>query len=901
VVDAVKPPRNPSHTPVFQTLLAWQTQDEGRLSLPGIEATPTDTALRTAQFELTLGLRESAQGIEGGINYATALFDRATVARYADYWQRLLSAMVEDEAAPVSGLPLLGADERTQVLHAWNATASDYPRDACVGELFAAQASARPDAVALVWGEQRVSYAALNRRANQIAHWLGAQGIGRGARVALSLSRGVPLLETVLGVLKAGAAYVPMAPDLPQARVAFLLDDAQPALLIADATAQLPDTPDASRLSGIPVVKLETLADELSAQPDHDPAVAQMHATQLAYVIYTSGTTGTPKGVQVSHRNVVNFCCWCRDAGLLAAGVRMTQFAPYTFDASAGEIFAGLLTGAELHLLDEQTIQSPPRLQSYLSAQQIGFAALPPAYLQQMDPVLAPAGLKLLTAGSAPTPELVRRWAGRGEYVNGYGPTETTILSTTTALSADEVRISIGRPIANTQVYVLDAHRQPVPVGVTGELWIGGDGVTPGYLNREALTAERYVSDPFSGAADARMYRTGDLGRWSTDGSLEFVGRNDFQVKIRGFRIELGEIEAKLIECAGVREAVVVAREDGGEPRLVAYCLTDEASTEILEAGALRDRLASQLPEYMVPAAFVRMASWPLTAHGKLDRKALPAPDDEAYARRAYQAPQGEIEQALAQLWSQLLKVEQVGRCDGFFELGGHSLLAVQLSSRVRQTLGVELPLRWVFEAPVLWQLAQRLATGEAAQLTAITLAQRQSHMPLSLAQQRLWFLSQIDGASAAYHSAGALRLTGQLDIAALERSLQKIVARHESLRTRFVLVDGQPMQQVDADATLRMRFEDLRGQADAEALRAARGEALYAQPFDLRADLPLRVLLVQTDDEDYGLYVVMHHIVSDGWSIGVMLAELSRLYTADVAGESDPLPPLPIQYIDYA
>ncbi|MEL4891689.1 amino acid adenylation domain-containing protein [Xanthomonas protegens] len=509
--------------------------------------------------------------------------------------------------------------------------------------------------------------------------------------------------------------------------------------------------------------------------------------------------------------------------------------------------------------------------------------------------------MKLLTAGSAPTPELVRRWAGRGAYVNGYGPTETTILSTTTALRAEEARISIGRPIANTRVYVLDAHRQPVPVGVTGELWIGGDGVTPGYLNRDALTGERYVADPFCSEPGARMYRTGDLGRWASDGSLEFAGRNDFQVKIRGFRIELGEIEAKLLECPGVREAVVVARGEGGEPRLVAYCLRGEVPEEALDAGALRERLASQLPEYMVPAAFVQLRAWPLTAHGKLDRKALPAPDDSAYARRAYEAPQGEIEQRLAQLWSQLLKVEQVGRHDGFFELGGHSLLAVQLSSRVRQSLGVELPLRWVFEAPVLSQLAQRLASGDAAQLSAIGVAERRLHMPLSLAQQRLWFLTQIDGASAAYHSAGALRLTGRLDVSALERSLQRVVARHESLRTRFVLIDGQPMQTVDADATLRLRFEDLRGEHDRDALRAIRGEALYAEPFDLSADLPLRVLLLQLEDEDYALYVVMHHIVSDGWSIGVMLSELSQLYTAELDHAADPLPPLPIQYIDYA
>ena len=814
--------------------------------------------------------------------------------RVCDYLQTALSgildALAADANTPVAAIEVMPAAEFDRIVHAWNDTVRDFPLDRCAHELLAEQVASRPEATAVVYADERLSYGALNARANRLAHRLRASGVGPGTLVAVALVRGVDMVATLLGVLKAGAAYVPMAPDAPADRIAFMLSDAKPQLLLAHRAAQLPESVD------VPVLILEDLQPELDRQPDTDPVVDGMTSAQLIYVIYTSGTTGTPKGIAVTHRNLVNFVHWCAD--MIAPGDPMTQFAPYTFDASAGEIFACLLAGGELHVLDDATIQNPQRLQTYLIEQRIRFAAFPPSYLQYMDPSLVSDDFQLLTAGSAPTPELVRRWAERGHYLNGYGPTETTILSTTTRLSADEETISIGRPIANTRVYLLDERRRPVPIGAAGEIWIGGEGVTPGYLHRPELTAECFLDDRFSGEPGARMYKTGDLGRWLPDGSIEFLGRNDFQVKIRGFRIELGEIESRLCAFEDVREAVVLAREDGrGEKQLVAYYLAAQA----YEASALRPHLAQTMPDYMVPAAFVRMDAWPLTVNGKIDRKALPAPEDDAYARRAFEPPQTPAERALAAIWSDLLGVEQVGRHDHFFELGGHSLLAVQLVSRVRQSLDVELPLRALFEAPVLCDLAARAGSAEAAHLSAIPVVERTPYLPLSLAQQRLWFLTRIEGPSAAYHMGGAVRMSGTLDRSALERALQRSVQRHEALRTRFVVVGGQPMQSIAAEADFALSYRDISDRNDAEAFSRALGAESFAQPFDLGTDLPLRVLLVRLRENEHCVYLVMHHIASDGWSIGVLLRELNTLYAAFLDGEPDPLPPLTIQYADYA
>ena len=466
---------------------------------------------------------------------------------------------------------------------------------------------------------------------------------------------------------------------------------------------------------------------------------------------------------------------------------------------------------------------------------------------------------------------------------------------------------TIGRPIANTRVYILDAYGEPAPVGVAGELYIGGAGVARGYLNRAELTAERFVKDPFASEPEARMYKTGDLGRWLPDGNIEFLGRNDFQVKIRGFRIELGEIESRLRECAGVREAVVLAREDGaGDKRLVAYYTTaraGESEQETWSAEALRNHLAGRLPEYMVPAAYVRLESLPLTPNGKLDRKALPAPEAEAYASRGYAPPQGEIETKLAAMWAEVLKLDRVGRHDNFFSLGGHSLLAVRVVSRLRQELGMEVAIRDLFAHPVLADLAKALGSAARIELPPITPAQRSGRLPLSFAQQRLWFLAQMEGVGEAYHISGGVRLKGDLDRAALRRALDRILIRHEALRTTFAFLDGEPVQRIAAIENSRFALlehelrEHRAAQAELDRLMGMEASA----PFDLEHGPLIRGRLIRLADDEHALLLTMHHIVSDGWSMGVLINELSALYNAFLRGEDDPLPELDIQYADYA
>ncbi|MGC0045364.1 amino acid adenylation domain-containing protein, partial [Ralstonia pseudosolanacearum] len=512
-------------------------------------------------------------------------------------------------------------------------------------------------------------------------------------------------------------------------------------------------------------------------------------------------------------------------------------------------------------------------------------------------------GLKALCGGEALPGELAGRLRTRvGRLWNVYGPTETTIWSSAREVDATDAGqgvVPIGRPIANTQMYVLDGHQQPVPLGVTGEIYIGGAGVARGYLNRPELTAERFVENPFHGEGRERMYRTGDLGRWLPDGSLEYQGRADAQVKLRGFRIELGEIEARLSQCAGVSEAVVALREDApGEQRLVAYYVSGEA----IEAQTLREQLQASLPEYMVPAAYVRLEHLPLTPNGKLDRKGLPAPEGQAYASTAYEAPQGEVEQTLAGIWQTLLGVERVGRHDDFFALGGHSLQAVRLVAQVRSQLGAELGLTELFAQPSLSAVAQAIVRGQGTALPAITVADRGEPLPLSFAQQRLWFLAQMEGGSEAYHIPVGLRLKGELDEDALRRSLDRIVARHEALRTRFEVQEGQAVQRVaSADAGLPLDWVDLSTEAVPEHQLGLLAEAEARAPFDLEQGPLIRGCLVKLGEQEHVLLITMHHIVSDGWSQGVLARELGSLYEAYRAGNADPLPALPIQYADYA
>ncbi len=927
VVEIARPARRLDHSPLFQVLFAWQSNDKSRFELPGLEIEQAPMSLEAIRYDLELHLYEHDDVVVGGLGYAAALFDQATIERHVGYLSSVLEAMVAQPALPLSQAPLAGPAEQA-LLARWNDTGADYPQDVGIHRLFERQAAQSPQAIALIHGEQRLSYARLNAQANQWAHHLRALGIGAEGRVdqrvALCAERGFDMVAGLLAILKAGACYVPLDPSYPSERLLQVLAEADAELVLGDAVGR--HALGARALAVHRVLELDGLAERCDGLPTDDPApLPDAGAERLAYVIYTSGSTGTPKGVAMPHRPLINLVHWQRNeavhSGLPAP--RTLQFAALGFDVAFQEIFSSLCTGAALVLVDAQTRLQFDRLIELIDRQRVQRIFLPYIALQTLaeaaDELPQPAaGLlpelrEIIVAGEQLrlTPQIQRLFArlpACGLH-NHYGPTETHVVTAQTlapgAIAAATSHVPIGRPIANARAYLLDRHGQPVPLGAAGELHIGGLGIARGYLGRAELTAERFLDDPFDARPDARMYRTGDLVRQLPDGRLVYLGRNDHQVKVRGFRIELGEIEARLAEHAGVRECAVLARNDAlGDLQLVAYVVPQGRADGL--PATLHAHLASLLPAYMVPAAFVTLEAIPLTAHGKLDRHALPAPDEQAFARSRYEPPQGEAEIELARLWQELLGVDQVGRHDHFFELGGHSLIAVRLLSRIARAFGVAVPLATLFARPVLHDLAELLADapGEAGNDSheLIPATPRGERQPLSHAQQRLWFLAQLDGDSATYHIPYAVRLDGALDIDALRAALQRVYARHESLRTVFAAEHGQPYARLlPADSALALHEQELSRSPDVEAALTQWLAAERNRPFDLAAGPLIRASLARLGEHDHVLQLTLHHIVADGWSLGILARELGACYAAAREAHGDTLAPLPIQYADYA
>ncbi|WP_425335590.1 amino acid adenylation domain-containing protein [Ralstonia pseudosolanacearum] len=854
-------------------------------------------------YPLTVSVDDLGDGFELNVQSAAGI-DPERIAGYLETaLVSLTEALERGGREPLHSLTVLPVAERQLLLARWNETAADSARQASLSGLFEAQVVRAPEAIAIEQGERQLSYRALNALANRLAWRLREAGVKPGDRVAILLERSIELVASELAILKCGAVYVPLDCNAPQARLRFLLEDVEAALLLTASGLDVPV------LAGLRRLDVDGAAGNSAVDADLPPVPGGEAA---AYVLYTSGSTGLPKGVVVPHRAISRlvlnngYAAFCADD-------RMAFASNPAFDASTLDVWVPLLNGGRVVIIDQPTVLAPERFAQALRRGQVSVLWMTAGQFHQYAPSLIgvfPQLRYLMVGGDVLDPAtiaMVLREGAPQHLLNGYGPTETTTFATTHLIQSVAAGrgIPIGRPIANTQIYVLDAYQQPVPLGVTGEIYVGGAGVGLGYLNRPELTAERFVVNPFHGEGRERMYKTGDLGRWLPDGSLEYRGRADAQVKLRGFRIELGEIEASLSQCAGVSEAVVIVREDTpGERRLVAYYVSGEAnvSGEAIEAQALREQLQASLPEYMVPAAYVRLEHLPLTPNGKLDRKGLPAPEGQAYASTAYEAPQGEVEQTLAGIWQTLLGVERVGRHDDFFALGGHSLQAVRLVAQVRTQLGAELGLTELFAQPSLSAVAQAIVRGRGRALPAITVADRGEALPLSFAQQRLWFLAQMEGGSEAYHIPVGLRLKGELDEDALRRALDRIVARHEALRTRFVAEDGQAVQLiVPADVGLTLEWVDLSTEEASEHQLGLLAEAEARAAFDLEQGPLIRGRLVKLGEQEHVLLITMHHIVSDGWSQGVLARELGSLYEAYRAGNADPLPALPIQYADYA
>ncbi|MFP4099127.1 amino acid adenylation domain-containing protein [Coleofasciculus sp.] len=896
--------------PLFESILNVQTypSDFASQQLSGNLKISEIRTFGQTHYPLTVSVEVNSE-LSLEIFYDRDRFDSDTISRMLGHFQTLLEGIVANPEQRLADLPILTEAERQQLLVEWNTTQADYPKHLCIHQLFETQVERTPDAIAIVFEDQQLTYRELNTKANQLAHHLQKLGVSPEVLVGLCVERSLEMVVGLLGILKAGGAYVPLDPTYPSERLAFMLSDSQAPLLLTQKQLlqRLPEHQGH-------IICLDTKGEAWEMISQENP-VSNVTPENLAYVIYTSGSTGKPKGVQIPHTAVVNFLKSMECKPGLTESDTLLAVTSISFDIAALELYLTLMVGAQLVLVSREVATDGKKLSARLTAAGATVMQATPATWRMLLAAewQGSSQLKILSGGEALPSDLAKQLLKKGASVwNLYGPTETTIWSTVHKVEATErsgALASIGRPIANTQIYLLDSQGQPVPIGIPGELHISGAGLARGYLNRPNLTADKFIPNSFAYLDDqpTRVYKTGDLARYLPDGTIEYLGRIDHQVKIRGCRIELGEIEAVLSQHQAVQQAVVIAREDEpGNQRLVAYLLAQASLDGIIHE--LRNLLEEKLPNYMMPSVFMQLEVLPLTPNGKIDRSALPAPDiASSYLKSSFVAPRDSLEQELARIWTQVLGLKPVGIYDNFFELGGHSLLATQVISHLRKTFKVELPLRCLFESPTIAGLAkgiQELMKAELKQKTCtIERVSRQAKQSLSFAQQRLWLLEQLQPNSGIYNTPAAVRLVGELNVTVLEQSFNEIVRRHEGLRTTFSQTDGQPVQVITPALNLSLPIIDIcdcsETAREAEVQRLARQEA--QRPFNLVQGPLLRYTLLRLDEKEHVLLFTIHHIVSDGWSIGVLVRELAALYEAFCDTQPSPLPELPIQYADFA
>ncbi|AVH69219.1 non-ribosomal peptide synthetase [Nostoc sp. 'Lobaria pulmonaria (5183) cyanobiont'] len=909
LVEELKVERHLNHNPLFDVMFTLENGGGKKLTLPGLTLSYLKQESKTAIFDLILLINETETGLAGAIKYSTQLFKLSTIERMMAHFHELLKAITANPKVKLLQLPLLTAAERQQLLVEWNDTEVEYPQDKCIHDLFEAQVEKTPDAVAVVFESEQLTYRELNARANQLAHYLQQLGVKPEVLVGICIERSLDMVIGLLAILKAGGAYVPLDPAYPPERLAYMLEDSQRGVLLTQQYL----------LENLPNHKAQVICIdsdwELIADENRENPACNIIVDNLAYVIYTSGSTGKPKGAMNTHQGICNRLLWMQDTYQLTAADSVLQKTPFSFDVSVWEFFWTLMTGARLVVAQPEGHRDPSYIVNLILQQQITTLHFVPSMLQAF---LSAEGLekcqslvRVIASGEALPVQLQQSFFNRldAQLYNLYGPTEAAVDVTFWQCQdnlTNQTTVPIGRPIANIQIYLLDKYFNPVAFGVAGEVYIGGVGVGRGYLNRPDLTSEKFIPNPFNKETAARLYKTGDLARYLPNGEIEYIGRIDHQVKIRGFRIELGEIEALITQHPAVQETVVVVSDDAEDSkRIIAYVVPQKEQK--LDISELRVFLESKLPNYMIPSAFVILEALPLTPNGKVDRKSLPAPELIQLSSPNYVAPTTPIENLLAGIWAKILGIEKVGIDNNFFELGGHSLIATRVMSQIRQVFQIELPLRCLFEKPTIAELAKEIETTNKAGLgietTKIEPIVRSPQLPLSFAQQRLWFLAQLEPDSSFYNIPAAVRLKGELNIKALQQSLNEILRRHEALRTNFQTVEGQAIAVISEVKPLRLPTIDISelplAQQEVEIRQQAAQEA--QQPFDISSDYLLRVKLLRLDEQEHIVLLTMHHIASDGWSVGVLVQELATLYPSFCNHQPSPLPELPIQYVDFA
>ncbi len=878
LVNKLDIPRSLNRNPLFDTMFTLQNLDIKALRMGNLQFSTYEIKSRTAKIDLTCQAIERNGCLDFTLEYDTKLFKKETVERLRRHVENVLNIIVEQPQIKLADIEFVSEEEKRQILVDFNNTKRSYPKDKTIQKLFEEQVEKNPDHIAVILEERQLTYQELNNKANQLARNLREKGVKKDSIVGIMVERSPEMIIGIVGILKAGGAYLPIDPKYPKERIRYILKDSAAKILLTQGNLA-----DELAFKG----QIIDLNVQELYQGDDTNLLPRNSADDLAYIIYTSGSTGKPKGVMVEHRGIANLQIFFRESFGINQTDRIIQFASSSFDASVWETFMALLAGATLYLAPMKAINNYLKFEEFINNNEITIATLPPTYLANLNPDKVTSLKRLITAGSATNFELLNKWGEKLQYVNAYGPTETTICTTVWQNTEEEITsssIPIGKPINNTRVFILDGNSKLLPIGIAGELCVSGDILARGYLNKAKLTAEKFVENPYE--PGERMYRTGDLARWLPDGNIEFLGRIDHQVKIRGFRIELGEIEGELIKHPFIKDALVLDKEDvSGGKYLCAYIENEQE----LAIADIREYLAKKLPDYMIPSTFVQLGKMPLTPNGKIDRKALPEPEKRHGTGAEYVAPRNKGEETLVQIWQDVLGIEKVGIEDNFFELGGHSLKTITLVARIHKEFGVEVSLQDVFKFQTIKELSKLI--GESAQqtYTGIEKVDEREYYPVSSAQKRMFILNLLENNGTAYNMPAALEVKGLLDKERFEDVWKKLIKRHEPLRTSFELIDGETVQRVhqEVDFTIDCIQGDEKDVHDIIQT--------FVHPFDLSKAPLLRVGLVEVDESKHVVLFDIHHIVSDGVSIGILIKELASLY------DGQELPEIKIQYKDFA
>ncbi|MBN2862729.1 MAG: amino acid adenylation domain-containing protein [Bacteroidales bacterium] len=892
LVEKLNLQRDLSRNPLFDVMFVMQNTGGGADSKMDMNISPYSFEHTTSKFDLTLEAIADENGILMVVEYCTRLFNDETVKMMADHMISLAEVIIRNPNIPLSHIDLCLPHERDKVLIEFNDTFSEYPREKTIHALFEKQAEETPEAIAVVYEDQGISYHNLNQQANRIASYLRKQGVQQGVNVGILLQRSLEFVAVVLGVLKAGGTIVPIDPKYPEKRIIYVLEKSAIAILLTRtgfyemASSVFPSEQ---------IFDLDVLSTTLQYEPDGN--LGNVHSAEsILYVIYTSGSTGEPKGVMITHRNMINLLFFQYQECDIDFKGRILQFTTPSFDVCYQEIFSTLLRGGELHILTEQVKDDPFRLLQFIEESRISVIFLPTAYLkfimnEKEYTDYLPVKLKhIITAGEQLIiSDSLKAYLKKRQVTlhNHYGPSETHVVTTYTIDPSGDIPSVpfIGKPISNTRIYILDRYLKPQPIGIAGELYIAGDNVGKGYLNRPDLTEERFMEDPFR--PGERMYKSGDLARWRPDGHLEFFGRTDHQVKIRGFRIELGEIESRLLQYPGMKEVAVIDREDNEHGK---YLCAYFSSQQELDVGAIREFLSLELPDYMVPAYFIPIDKIPLTPNGKVDRRELPGIDMNLIQGETYVAPGNEIEEKLVSLWQDLLEIEKIGVSENFFALGGHSLKATILTSRIYKEFEVEFPLRQVFKNPTVAEMARYIQhEAKISPYSLIRAVEKRERYPVSSAQKRLYIINQFEGIGVSYNMPSVQIIEGELDVQLLINTFKQLTKRHEAFRTCFEMVDGELYQKVVDDFDFELELYD------SKELNTEQLIEDFVRPFDL-GQVPLcRVGLIKKTEKEHLLLFDMHHIISDGTSMGILIDEFTKIYKGEA------LPALRIQYKDFS